>query len=332
MPGGADVSMDHAEEIVVQGAAYRLGLVRRDGLAPLVPFFRQVYRRGDFTLEWLRRKYGGVFGGLEGFSCVALTEEGRAAGSVGILPWPVRWGDRIELAAQVVDAATDARHRRRGLFTRLGDMARDVCERAGVSFLFAFPHPGGDSYPGFMRNLGYTHVGDLVEYRRPIRTVWMERVAGRLGPVRQVYMRHVERTLATLAPGDPVLGNSLLAEGFAGTQRDRAFHAYKSFAGSRVLEVDGGRVWLKLRHGIQVADVEAASDAGLATTAAALERLAGRLGAHRIVLLAPQGTRISRCFAGRFRPHPSVAVVYRNLRSGIPVERLRFTLGDLDNF
>jgi GNAT superfamily N-acetyltransferase len=324
--------MDHAEDYVVKGTTYRLGLVRHSELAPLVPFFRQVYRRGDFTLDWLRQKYGGEFGGLEGFSCVALTEAGRAAGSVGILPWPIRFGGRTELAAQVVDAATDAGHRRRGLFTRLGEMARALCERAGVTFLFAFPHPGGDSYPGFVRNLGYAHVDDLVEYRQPIRTIWMERLARRLGPLQHLYRRHVERTLRAHRPTDPVLENSLLAEGFAGTGRDRAFHDYKSFAGSRVLTVDGGRVWLKLRHGIQVADVEASSEAEMAATARALERLAVRLGAHRVILQSSKGTRFARFFAERFRPFPCVAVVYRNLHSEIPVERLRFTLGDLDNF
>ena len=121
-------------------------------------------------------------------------------------------------------------------------------------------------------------------------------------------------------------------DGFAATDRDDAFFAYKSFAGSRVLELDRGRVWLKVRHGIQVGDIGAESDADMEACVRSLERLAARVGVHRVVLHASRGTRADEFFAKRYSGTPSVSVVYRNACSEIPPERLRFTLGDLDNF
>jgi GNAT superfamily N-acetyltransferase len=319
-------------EVTAGGTTYRLTPVRGARLAPLVPLFRQTYHRRDFTLDWLQRKYGCEYDGVAGFSCVAFAPGGEAVASVGMLPWPVRWRERTELAAQVVDAATHGAHRRRGLFTRLGDMAREMCESAGIGFLFAFPHRGGDSYPGFVRQQGFTHVHDLVEYHLPIHTLWAERLARRLGPIHESYRRRVDRVFGALAPADPALSNSLLGEGFAAAHRDRTFHAYKSFAGARVLEVDGGRVWLKVRHGLQVGDLEARSDVDMDRTLDALRRLSVRLGIHQIIFLSSPGTRFSSFFNARSRTAPSVSFLYRNLGSAIPVERLRFTLGDLDNF
>jgi GNAT superfamily N-acetyltransferase len=301
-------------------------------MAPLVPLFRKAFRRRDFTLDWLRRKYACEYEGVGGFSCVAFAEEGHAVASFGVLPWPIRFGDRTELAAQAVDAATHHEHRRRGLFTRLGEMARQLCASAGISFLFAFPHPDGQSYPGFIRHLGYTHIDDLAEYRLPIPTLWTERIARRVGPLHRLYRLHLERTLSAYSPSDPLLENSLLSEGFAATHRGRAFHAYKSFDGSRVLAIDGGRVWLKVRRGLLVGDLEASSQADMEKGTRVLEGLAHRLGTHQILFQSSKGTRFSRFFAERYGTFPCLTVVYRNLRSQIPAERLRFTFGDLDNF
>lgn len=321
------------EKVVeVGGTTYRLACVRGAEMGPLVPLFRESFRRPDFNLEWLKKKYACEYEGICGFSCVAFSEGGQAAASFGMLPWPICFGERMEIAAQAVDAATHREHRRRGLFTRLAEMAREVCESAGVSFLFALPHPKGGSYPGFVRNLGYKHIDDLVEYRLPIRTIWMERVARRVGPLRGPYERHLQRTLRPHLPVDSVLDNSLFSEGFAATRRDQAFHEYKKFAGNRVLAVDGGRVWLNINRGLLVGDLEASSEWEMERTVRELEGLGVRLGVHQIVIQASKDTRFSRFFEARFPPFPCLAVVYQNLRSQIPADKLRFTLGDHDNF
>ncbi len=319
-------------KLEVRGTTYRLVRVRGPEMAPLVPLFRETFRRPDFNLEWLKKKYSCEFGGVEGFSCVAFTGDGQAVASLGMLPWPIRFGKRTELAAQAVDAATHHEHRRRGLFTLVGEMARELCETAGISFLFGFAHTQRHSYSGMIRHLGYTHIDDLVEYRLPIRTFWTERVARRLGPLYPLYERHLERTLSAYLPSDPILENSLLSEGFAATHRDHAFHNYKLLGGSRVLAVDGGRVWLKVKRGFMVGDLEASSETEMEKTTRMLQRLAVRLGIHQILFQSSKDTRFTRFFADRFQPFPCLTVIYRNLHSQIPPEKLRFTFGDQDNF
>ena len=138
--------------------------------------------------------------------------------------------------------------------------------------------------------------------------------------------------MRSCAPADPVLDNSLLSEGFASSAHTAAFHAYKSFAGSRVLATEGGRAWVKIRHGLLVGDLEASSDENMDKTIHALERLAARLGTHQIVFQSSKGTRFSEYFGSRFQTLPCLTVVYQDLRSQIAPEKLRFTFGDLDNF
>ncbi len=313
--------------VEARGTTYRLSVLRGPELAPLLPLFHDAFAGRDFSLDWLQRKYACA----GAFVCAAFTEGGEAAGSVGVLPWRVRYGDRSEVAGQMVDVATGSAHRGRGLFVALSELARELCEAEGVGFLYGFPNEA--AYPIWLGKLGYRHVDDLVEYRLPIRTIWAERVARRAGPLRPLYEGHLERALSACAAPDPVLENSLLREGFAGVERDRAFHAYKSaFAGSRVLALDGGRVWLNVRQGLLLGDVEALAEADLEKTVRALRRLAGRLGVHQILFQASKETRFSTAFADWTRASPGLPVIYRSLGSQIPLEKLRFTFGDLDNF
>lgn len=311
-------------------AVYRLAALRGAELAPVLPLFRDAFGK-EFDADRLARKYACNAAGLPAFVAVAFAENGEAAGSVGVLPWPVRFGDRGEMAGQMVDVATGNEHRGRGLFVQLAEFARGLCESAGVAFLFGFPNEA--AYPIWMNKLGYEHIHDLVEYRVPVRTLWAERVARRSRALTGFYERHVARTLRPYVPADPVLENSLVLEGFAGIGRDREFLAYKTaFNSSRVLAVDGGRVWVNLQHGVLIGDLEATSDADMARSLRALEKLARQLGLHQIVFQVSQGTRFSPFFDSRSRTLPGLPVIRRNLSSEIPAERLRFSFGDLDNF
>ena len=314
-----------------KGATYRLAALRGTEMAPLLPLFHDAFGHGDFSPEWFGRKYAYGHGGVSAFACVAFDEDGQAAGSVGLLPWPVRYGDRVEVAGQMVDVATSSAHRGRGLFVRLAELVRELCEAAGVAFLYGFPNEA--AYPIWINKLGYAHSDDLVEYRLPVRTVWAERLAQRAGPLQGAYDAHVGRALARRAPDDPVLENSLVVDGLAGIGRDREFHAYKSaFGGSRVVSLDGGRVWLRVKHGLQIGDLEASSEEDLERSVRALQRLAARLGVHQILFQASKDTRFSRVFGERFRTFPALPVIHRNLSSEIPAEKLRYSFGDLDNF
>lgn len=315
-----------------RGATYRLDVLLGHEMAPLLPLYRRAFERRYYSPEWLGKKYAAERGGVGAFSCVAFSEGREAVGALGVLPWPIRFGDRTEVAGQLVDGATSGEHRGRGLFVRLGEMMREQCEAAGISFLFGFPN--ADSYPVFVHKLGYQTLHELVDCRLPVRTLGTERVARRVGAFRPLYERHVTRTFRAYVPADPVLENSLLLDGCAGTDRDSAFYAYKSsFAGSRVIAVNGGRAWLKIGRGLLIGDLEASSEDDLERTAHELERLAARLGVHQVLLQASKATRLSSFFANRFRTSPTgLPVIYSNLCSGIPSEELRFTLGDLDNF
>jgi hypothetical protein len=319
------------ETVELRGTTYRLATVAGAELSSLIPLFRDAFAGREFSLEWLQAKYSCERQGVGAFVSVAFDEGGEAAGSVGLLPWQARYGDRTEIAGQMVDVATANAHRGRGLFVALAERTRELCESSGVRFLFGFPNEA--AYPIWMNKLGYQHLHDLMSYRLHVRTLWAERLARRSRPLRNVFERHVRRMLRQRASVDPVLENSLAVDGFACIDHDRAFHSYKAaFGGSQVVELNGGRVWLVIRRGLLIGDLEAASNAELESTLDALKGLATRLGIHQIVFQASKDTRFSPVFAARSAMSQELPVIYRDLGSQIPKEKLRFAFGDLDNF
>jgi hypothetical protein len=312
------------------GESYRLAVLHGREIEVVSPLLLEVFGPRGFTPEWIRRKYAWERDGVRSFLCAALAEDGRPVAAVGMLPWPIHYGDRVELAGQLADCATSAAHRGHGLHARLVDLAHDVCVAAGMTFTFRFSNEL--AFTITTTKLGYTAIDDLVEFHVPVRTLWAERGARRTG-LGTAYDRRVERLTEPFLTTGPPLASSVLAEGYAGVERDRAFHAYKAaFGDSRVLDLDGARVWLTVRHGILVGDMSAASEAELGRGLDALMRLARRLGAHQLLFQASPDIALSRYLETRLPVTRTRRISCFDLGSKIPPAALRFTFGDIDTF
>ncbi len=91
---------------------------------------------------------------------------GRIIAQFGALPMRL-WVDGEErLGALGLNVVTDEAYRRRGLFVALGRAADERMAQAGVSVAFAMPNE--NSFPGFVRHLGYAHAADVPFLVRPV--------------------------------------------------------------------------------------------------------------------------------------------------------------------
>ena len=205
-----------------------------------------------------------------------------------------------------------------------------MCDEAGVAFILIFPNK--HSFPIMTSKLGYTHIGDLSEFQPSIRTVWVERVARRTG-TGGLYERAVGRLTGRVVEPSPAPLSSVLDEGYAGVERDAEFLAYKAaFGRSRVLRLAMTRAWITVRHGMLVGDIAARSDEELGAGLDALGLIARRVGAHRLLFQASPDLRLTRLLRTRTPETGTRPVVHFDLRSRIPADALRFTLGDINTF
>ncbi|MDQ2803819.1 MAG: GNAT family N-acetyltransferase [Pseudomonadota bacterium] len=82
--------------------------------------------------------------------------------------WPATLyiGGEIVQGAQSRDTMTDPDYRGRGLFVKLASACYEMMQGLGYEVLYGFPNE--QSYPGFVRRLNWTHIGDVAVLKRLI--------------------------------------------------------------------------------------------------------------------------------------------------------------------
>ncbi len=135
--------------------------------ADVVALHRRAWPEAEIGDErFLRWQYDENPAG-QALSTLARAGDGaKPIGQFGAIPLRL-WVDGEErLGALGLNVVTDEAYRRQGVFSALGHAADERMAQAGATIAFAMPNE--DSFPGFVRRLGYTHAGDLPFLVRPV--------------------------------------------------------------------------------------------------------------------------------------------------------------------
>lgn len=205
---------------------YRVERYGPERAADVVVIHRAVYGPG-LTVEALRSKFDTGFSGHDVIGHVAYAPSGEPAAYYGVFPVKVRGGETTVVAAQSGDTMTHPDHQGRGLFTMLGRATYEAAAAEGIAFVFGFPNE--NSYPGFVRKLGWTHTRTMRARWWPVPTVPVAFLAkGDTGLGRRLHAAQVRlvRALRLAAPVEQI-GSSVTDAGEAGVDRDDGYLAYK---------------------------------------------------------------------------------------------------------
>ena len=91
---------------------------------------------------------------------------GGLVGQFGVVPLRFSVDGEDCTAGLALNVVTDAALRGQGIFAGLGRAANERMAEAGISFAFALPN--ANSFPGFLRHLGYQDIGDVPLLARPV--------------------------------------------------------------------------------------------------------------------------------------------------------------------
>ena len=91
---------------------------------------------------------------------------GGLVGQFGVVPLRFSVDGEDCTAGLALNVVTDAALRGRGIFAGLGRAANERMAAAGITFAFALPN--ANSFPGFLRHLGYQDIGDVPLLARPV--------------------------------------------------------------------------------------------------------------------------------------------------------------------
>ena len=133
---------------------------------------------------------------------------------------------------------------------------------------------------------------------------------------------------------DTVISASVfLEEGVVSANRNNDYYDYKSFTNNFTIKIDDTVFWIKIKNGLLIGDVEIKSIEKFETALNTLKTLASRNGITEIIFQASPNTLLAKIMETRCNEKfDSWVVGFKNFTSDFPLEKLKFTFGDLDTF
>ena len=307
----------------------------------------------EFTW-WFDRNPGG-----EGIVSLAV-DDGEVVGVAAMSFFTTRL-DGVETRLAIpVNVATDARYRGQGVFSTLEQENEESAAASGSPLTVTFPN--ANSYPIFIRRLGWIDLPRLRLWARPLRASGVARyLLGRAGD--EGGMRPLDATahkahglevrpVDRFGPELDELGARAAAGYGSHFSRDAAYfnwryldspRDYRCFGAYRGGDLVGvGVVGHTFKHGVSagfLADLVATPDDGAAVralVARAVREVKG--GADALVLLPPPSTAHRRALvrAGFAPTNKKLRFIGKALHDGVRIDERagawHFTLGDFDFF
>jgi hypothetical protein len=236
------------------------------------------------------------------------------------------------------------------MFVELSKICFELCRESGIKFIFGFPNQ--NSYHGAVTKLGWTMTESLECFSVPVAALPLNSLSQRWPFLKPLYKKYGERILHPFTLSEAGLPNSVITDGFGGLLRDERYFRYKSYSNTRVVRASGSKAWISINNALVIGDLELAGRdskrSAQASTAAekegsameenfmaaiaAIKKIAARLGIRQVFFHASPGTHLHSLFAARFAKTPSFPVLFQDLGSGLPFERIKFTFADIDIF
>jgi len=307
---------------------YTIERIGKNNLHDLDILHHAVYRR-HHQPGYYEKKYDTSYTGVEYTGYIAYDLQHMPVAFYGVVPCFIRYDNQLYLAAQSVDTMTHPRYQYKGLFVQLANMTIDLCRDENIALLFGFPNQS--SLHGFLVKLKWQMTEMMDCYIVPVSFIPVERVAKQLAFTRNLYNTYVQKILKDYLVDTDGVENSVFKDGFAGINRNLHYLKYRSYHPTQVIRVGNALLWVKIRNGLIIGDINCAP-ADFDDMMEKLYKLAFKLGLPRIQFHTSHQTQLAALFAERYEAIPSFYVLFKDLGSNIPLDKIKFTFADIDIF
>ena len=316
-------SMDSTTE-----KGYSVARLTKDNLEDIAKLHEAVYDRVPAPGHF-HKKYNTAYTGIEYAGFIAYNHEMIPIAYYGVIPCFIQYGNEIILAAQSADTMTHPRHRYKGMFMELSNMTFALCRELGIRLIFGFPNQ--NFYKASADKWGWQTTDTLDYFTIPVSGSPFRAVLRKLSPGK-LYTRYsahsIENELVTAAG----VSNSVLTDGFAGVHRDDKYLNYKKYSDTKVVQIDSSKVWISNKHDWLIGDMEGVNENNFAFVMERLKKIAKRSVVRQIQFHCSPGTSLHKFFSKYYEPMKSFPVIFQDFGSRFPLEKIKFTLADIEIF
>lgn len=296
----------------------------------LIPIYADAFGM-EVSLDFLRAKQHTSFTGFENVGFIAYDEHNQPAAFYGVYPCMVDFKGKKFLAAQSGDTMTHSKHVGKGLFTQLAQKTYDYCKENGFHLIFGFPNE--NSFPGFIKRLGWSHFDDMTPYLIRVKCIPWIRLKNTFKLPQTLHDKWCNFVLNRLKKGKPFKSSAFTDE-TPTVDHSTEFFAYKSYSKNYLVQLNGMNLWLKFDDTfLLIGDFEIGSEAEFEKIIKRLKRLAFLLGLPHLrfqTSTSTKGERLFQKFGSAMQVNYPVGGI--NFSEEIPLEKLKFTGADNDTF
>lgn len=287
-------------------------------------------KNADVSAEYLKKKFNTAYAGCTYLAHFAIDNNDKPAAFFCLYPCFVQINGNVFKAAQSADIITHHNHQRKGLFGMLGRITEKVAIEEGITQLFAFPNE--NSFPGFVRSLGWHHAGKFINFSQKVKAFPLRRLLFKLR-LKVLYDFYVKMlTGKRLLKANDFIGSVPSLSGDSGF-RNSEFYKYKvSYNPSFFLAYGGIKLWLKIDGALRVGDITPDEKVGPAEVIEVLRKLTKRLGLEEFSFRVSEGSFWHKKLKGFMHEEDGVNIVYSDLNNRDHCVFLNFTVGDADVF
>jgi hypothetical protein len=99
-----------------------------------------------------------------------------------------------------------------------------------------------------------------------------------------------------------------------------------------VIKLEDANIWISYKNDLVIGDAEGLDTSNFVLVMNQLKRIAKALGIRQIQFHASPGTSLHQLFSKAYKASPSFPVLFQDFGSSIPLEKIKFTIADIDIF
>lgn len=243
----------------------------------------------------------------------------------------VEYNGKLYLSAQSGDTMTHSDHAGKGLFTQLALETYQYCRENGIHCVFGFPNE--NSFPGFIKRLGWIHFDDVTPFLVRVKCIPWIRLKNTFKLPQTLHNNWCRYILRKTKKGVPFKSSSL-AKDIPVVDHSKDFFDYKTHSENYLIEVNGINVWVKFDElFLYIGDIEKCDEDTFLKTIKKLKSIAFRMGLPHLRFQTSSDTWGFQMFQKiGVRMETKYPIGGINFSSEIPLEKMKFTGADNDTF
>ena len=296
----------------------------------LIPIYADAFGN-KVTTDFLSAKQNTSFTGIENVGFIAYDEHKQPAAFYGVYPCMVYYQGKKYLAAQSGDTMTHSKHAGKGLFTQLAQKTYDYCKENGFHLVFGFPNE--NSFPGFIKRLGWSHFDDMTPYLIRVKCIPWIRLKNTFKLPESLHAKWCNLVLNRIKKGRPFISSAANHETPVVDHSDE-FFAYKTYSENYLVQIKGINLWLKFDDTfLIIGDIEKCTEQTFLVVINVLKHISFFIGLPHLRFHASSNTWAEEMFKKYGTPlevkYPIGGI---NFTNEIPLEKMKFTAADNDTF